>query len=101
MTKKEIVEKLAKDGKIKEAINNIAKDSRDKDLIDLEQDIYIQLLEKDDETIEGLYDKGQLMWYVTRIVLNNINSKTSPYYYTYKKDKLKQINLDDYTETAD
>ena len=101
MTKKEIIGKLAREGKVKEAINNIAKDSNDTDLFDLEQDTYIQLLEKDDDIIEKLYEDGQLMWYVTRILLNNIHSKTSPFYYRYKKNKVNQISMDDYTEKAD
>lgn len=101
MTKSEIINKLAKEGKVREAINNIAKDSNDTDLFDLEQDTYIQLLDKDDEIIEKLYENGQLMWYVTRILMNNINSKTSPFYYRYKKNKVNHISMDDYTEKAD
>lgn len=66
---------------------------------DLEQDIYVELLEKDDDVIETLYNKNQLNYYLTRMVINNINSKTSRYFYKYKKDKLKQTKIDDYKET--
>lgn len=55
MTKYEIVEKIAREKKVEEFIDNTAKTSRF-DLDDLANDIYLSLLQKDDELIEGLYD---------------------------------------------
>lgn len=99
--KQSIINKIAKDKMVETIVANVAKDTADEDLTDLCQDIYLALMEKDEETIEDLYTKKQLNFYVTRMVINNIDSSTSRYFYNYKKNKLKQISMDDYKETAD
>lgn len=99
--KQSIINKIAQDRMVETIVANVAKDTTDEDLTDLCQDIYLALMEKDEETIEDLYTKKQLNYYVTRMVINNIDSSTSRYFYNYKKNKLKQISMDDYKETAD
>jgi hypothetical protein len=99
--KQNIINKIAQDRMVETIVANVAKDTTDEDLTDLCQDIYLALMEKDEETIEDLYTKKQLNYYVTRMVINNIDSSTSRYFYNYKKNKLKQISMDDYKETAD
>lgn len=99
--KQSIINNIAKDRMVETIVANVAKDTTDEDLTDLCQDIYLALMEKDEETIEDLYTKKQLNYYVTRMVINNIDSSTSRYFYNYKKNKLKQISMDDYKETAD
>ena len=99
--KQNIINKIAQDRMVETIVANVAKDTTDEDLTDLCQDIYLALMEKDEETIEDLYAKKQLNYYVTRMVINNIDSSTSRYFYNYKKNKLKQISMDDYKETAD
>lgn len=99
--KQNIINKIAKDRMVETIVANVAKDTTDEDLPDLCQDIYLALMEKDEETIEDLYAKKQLNFFVTRMVINNIDSSTSRYFYNYKKNKLKQISMDDYKETAD
>lgn len=99
--KQNIINKIAQDKMVETIVANVAKDTTDEDLTDLCQDIYLALMEKDEETIEDLYTKKQLNYYVTRMVINNIDSSTSRYFYNYKKNKLKQISMDDYKETAD
>ena len=99
--KQNIINKIAQDRMVETIVANVAKDTTDEDLTDLCQDIYLALMEKDEETIEDLYTKKQLNYYVTRMVINNIDSSTSRFYYIYKKNKLKQISMDDYKETAD
>ena len=96
-----IIDKIAKDGVLDEIVNNVAKNVKDEDLKDLKQDIYITLLEKDEELLEKIYERGQINYLLTRIVVNNINSKTSRFYYLYKKNNQKNIPLDDLQETAD
>lgn len=103
MTKQEIITKLAKDKYVEGIITNVGADEDKEDLKDLSQDIYIELLMKDDATIEQLYANNQLNYYIIRIVLNNIRSKNSRYYYMYKKMKTKTIydkinNIADYYE---
>lgn len=99
--KQSIINKIAQDRMVETIVANVAKDTTDEDLTDLCQDIYLALMEKDEETIEDLYINKQLNFYVTRMVINNIDSSTSRYFYNYKKNKLKQISMDDYKETAD
>ena len=52
---------------------------------DLVQDIYLLLLEKDEDLIVNLFNKGELGFYLIRIARNQLLSSNSPYYYTYVK----------------
>lgn len=88
------VEKIVKEGILDQIIKNITKESSDEDLKDLKQDIYLTLLEKDEVLLAGIIERGQMPYYLTRIVLNNINSKTSRFYYKYKRHKNKETITD-------
>ena len=90
-----IVQKIANDNIVVSIINNVTKNSNDEDYKDLIQDIYLTLLEKDEEWLRGIYERGQIGYYITRIVTNNINSKTSRFYYLYKKNKSVETPIDD------
>jgi hypothetical protein len=98
-----IIEMLAKNHIVEDIVKNVAKDSYDEDLPDLCQDIYMTLMEKDEDWLLGIYERGQINYFITRMAMNNINSVTSRYYYLYKKNKLKQTSIDEYKtkETAD
>lgn len=52
---------------------------------DLVQDIYVLLLEKDEDFIVNLFNKGELGFYLIRIARNQLLSANSPYFYTYVK----------------
>ena len=60
-------------------------------LKDLSQDIYVSLLEQQ-ERIEAMPTEEQLL-YIQRMVFNNLKSKTSRYYYRYKKYAEKKGEL--------
>lgn len=79
MTKNEVVNILAKERMVETIVSNIAKSSDDL-LNDLVQEIYLDLLQKDDEKIVKLYESNQIRYFITRIVINNIHSKNSPYW---------------------
>ena len=79
MTKNEVVEKLAKERLVEQIVSNIAK-SADDLLNDLVQEIYLDLLEKDEDKIVKLYESNQIRFFITRIVINNLHSKNSPYW---------------------
>ena len=98
---KKVVELIVKEKILDQIINNIAKDAKDEDLNDLKQDIYLELLEKNEEWLFGIYERGQMNYYLTRIVLNNINSKTSPFYYRYRKYKRQEVQIDDTAEKGE
>lgn len=95
MDKQTVVKIIGEQRMVEEIISSIA-GNNDSDLDDLIQDIYFSLLCKDEDKIVKMYETKQLRFYVTRMCLNNIISKTSPYYVTYKKNKNKEDNIDDY-----
>ena len=94
MDKYDIIDEISKDKLVEEIVYNIG-DRGDEDLKDLIQDIYINLLEKEDSLIETLYSTNQLKFYIIRMVVNNIHSKNSPYYTKYKKDKINKVKIEE------
>lgn len=102
MTKYEIINTLAKEKKIEKFINNTAKTSAP-ELDDLAQDIYVYLLEYDDEKITGMYERNELDFFIARMIVNQYISTSSPFYTKYKKflnnsEELKNKNIADSTE---
>lgn len=89
------VETIAKEGIVEEIVRNITKDSNDEDYKDLISDIYLALLEKDEATIEEMIQNKQIHFYISRMVVNNIYSCTSPFFYNYRKNKLKEFPIDE------
>lgn len=95
-----IIERIAKERVIETIIENVAKSPLDRDsgtlsdpyLQDLAQDLYLDLLQKPQEKIQEMYENGELRWYCTRMVVNNIKSKNSRYYYDYIKNNLKRVD---------
>lgn len=89
-TKSEIIGELASKGTLRTLIENCARESSEDsaNLQDLEQDLYLDLLQKDDKKIIELYEKGQLTFFLTRMILNNLNSVNSRYYTQYRKFSL-------------
>lgn len=79
------------DQTLNEIITNIGKDEEKENLKDLKQDLLLQLIEKEDYVRE-LIESNKLKFYLTRIVLNNIRSNTSRYYYKYKIEEKKLRN---------
>ena len=94
MDKQEIIQEISKQKIVEEIVYNIGSKD-DEDLKDLIQDIYINLLEKEDNLIENLYSTNQLKFYIIRMVVNNIHSKNSPYYTKYKKDKINKVKIEE------
>lgn len=94
MDKYKIIDEISKDKIVEEIVYNIG-DRGDEDLKDLIQDIYINLLEKEDKLIESLYSSNQLMFFIIKMVVNNIHSKNSPYYTKYKKDKINKVKIEE------
>lgn len=94
MNKYEIVEQLAKERKVEKFINNTAKTSRF-DLDDLANDIYMSLLTKEDELIEGLYERGELDYWIAKMIWLNYFSNNSPYYTKYRKFQFQTCELTD------
>ena len=69
---------------------------------DFVQEIYLILLEYDHEKLEAIYEKGDINFFLTRIIKNQWCSTTSPFYRKYRKyyeyadeNKNNYINMDD------
>ena len=95
MSINEVMTELYKSNFVRNVIQKIGREEQQHNLQDLEQDIYVTLLESGDKIVT-MYEDDTLPFFITRIILNNINSKTSQYFYTYKKfapDTEKIINF--------
>lgn len=100
-SKYEIIDELAKNKVIEEIIGNVASNPQEDTLKDLSQLLYEDLLMKNDEKVEKLYETGQLQFFITRMVLNSINSKTSRYYYLFSRFNKNTQQLEVYDEEQD
>lgn len=100
-TKYQIIEELATQRKVEQFVSNTAKTNAP-EIDDLAQDIYVYLLEYDDEKIEGMYERGELDFFIARMIVNQYISTSSPFYTKYKKflnlsDEIKNNNIPDTT----
>lgn len=90
-----LLETIAKQHIVEDIIKNVVKNTKDEDYKDLAQDIYLTLMEKDQDLLTAIYERNQINYFITRIILNNINSKTSRWYYIYRKNKSVTSPLED------
>ena len=85
MTKYEVIDIIAKEHLVEKIVYKLLPCSKNpfdcpQDLI---QDIYLILLNCDENLIVALYNKGELGFYILRISRNQLLSKNSPYYQKY------------------
>ena len=85
MTKIEVVDIIAREHLVEKIVYKLLPCSKNpfdypQDLI---QDIYLILLNGDENLIVALYNKGELGFYILRIARNQLLSKNSPYYQKY------------------
>ena len=99
MTKYEVVDIIAREHLVERIVNKLLSSSKNpfdcpEDLI---QDIYLILLNSDENLIVTLYNKGELGFYLLKIARNQLLSVNSKYYYTYIK---LGANSDDITQAT-
>ena len=87
MSTREVVEEIARSKLIQECIKVVTGGVWRSEYDDLVQDILIEMLNQ--TKIVDLYEKGQLKFYVMRIVRNNIQSNTSRFFYRYRRFSLR------------
>ena len=85
MTKIEVVDIIAREHLVERIVNKLLSSSKNpfdcpEDLI---QEIYLLLLQKDDDLIVNLYNKDEVGFYLLKIARNQLLSKNSPYYCKY------------------
>lgn len=94
-----MVEIIAKERMVEQICSNIAKSADcDDTLKDLSQEIYLDLLSKDEEKIINLYETNQIRFFVVRMVTNNLFSKNSPFYQTFKKNTNVTVDIDNFKD---
>ena len=86
MTREGVVEEIARTKLIQECILIVTGGVWRSEYDDLVQDVLIELL--DQEKIVDLYKKGELKYYVVRVVRNNLQSCTSRFFYRYRRFSL-------------
>ena len=99
MTKIEVVDIIAREHLVDRIVNKLLSSSKNpfdcpEDLI---QDLYLILLNSDENLIVALYNKGELGFYLLKIARNQLLSKNSPYYTKYIRF---QSHNDDLTQAA-
>ena len=99
MTKYEVIDIIAKEHIVERIVNKLLSSSKNpfdcpEDLV---QDIYLLLLQKDDDLIVNLYNKGEIGFYLLKVARNQLLSVNSKYYYTYIK---LGAQSDDITQAA-
>ena len=99
MTKYEVVNIISREHLVEKIVFKLLPASKNpfdcpEDLI---QDLYLILLNSDENLIVTLYNKGELGFYLLKIARNQLLSKNSPYYTKYIKLK---ANSDDLTQAA-
>ena len=94
-TNAQIINEIANNGLVEEIIQGVSysKFENTENIKDLAQDIYLQLLQMRTDKLNDLYIKKQLRYWIARIVVNSIHSKTSPYFYTYKKEQMQSVSI--------
>lgn len=78
-----IINELERNNTIRELCENMRVSSADID--DLTQEIYLILLEYDNEKVINMYNNKQLKFFLVGIIQRQYHSVTSPYYKKYKK----------------
>ena len=99
MTKYDVLDIIAREHLVEKIVNKLLSSSKNpfdcpEDLI---QDIYLLLLQKDDDLIVNLYNKDEIGFYLLKIARNQLLSKNSPYYQKYIRF---QSNSDDITQAT-
>ena len=92
LNKNEIIGLLAKQHVIEQLVQSLTQSPYKDDLC---QDLYIDLLNKDENLITGMYYRGELLYFIRRMVSNNINSTTSPFYQKYERFRGLSTDLND------
>ena len=92
LNKNAIIALLAKQRVIEQLVQSLTQSPYKDDLC---QDLYIDLLNKDEDLITGMYYRGELLYFIRRMVSNNINSTTSPFYQKYERYRNLSTDLND------
>ena len=81
-----VVEQLARARRVEHIVANVCRPCADpSSLADLAQMVYLILLTYDAEKVVDLWERGQMDFFIVRVVINQYRSKNSPYYHTLRE----------------
>lgn len=93
-SKNTIIEELYNSKNFNDCINKMEPDYlRD----DLKAEVILVVCEMNDERLAEMYDTKKLIYFVVRIIMNMIKSKTSGF---YRKYRLAKIEIDSFYDNA-
>lgn len=102
LQKNNIIAELAQDKVVERIVENISHGIKLDTLNDLSQEIYVSLLEKDENVIQDLNKNNQMNYYITRMVINQYCSNNSPYHYLFRKYSNNAVEtIEDYIKNED
>lgn len=90
----DIIDTIARERLVERLAANICKTSRP-DIDDLSQYVYEALLTYDEDKIVDLYENGQLVFFIVRIIQNQYFSTTSAYYREMRRFVMHTDSLDE------
>lgn len=92
---RKIIAQLAKDRRVEALVCNVARrhEPLGADLQDLCQMIYVFLLEYNPEKIVAMHQRGDLDFFLVRMIVNNLQSVNSRYYYIYRHFRSKTEDI--------
>lgn len=85
MTKREILEVMARGQMVERLIEGVSHQALDFDLYDLSQMIYEALLTQPEERIINLYNSNEMEFFILGIIKKQLFSSTSPYFTQIRK----------------
>ena len=97
----EIVERIAKERRVETILRNIAKPPLTADLQALCQMAYVTLLEFDEDKVGELWERGEMNFFIARILMNQYQSVRSPFFRIYRKRQRRQVPIEDYMDLPD
>lgn len=84
--RRNIVTELAQARRVEDIVGRICRPCPDASaLSDLSQMVYIVLLTYDAEKVVDLWERGQLDFFIVRVVLNQFRSRNSPFYHALRE----------------
>lgn len=89
-----IIASLAQDRRVEQLVCNIAHTGElGADLQDLCQMVYVFLLEYKAERIIDLWENGDMDFFLARVIVNNLRSKTSRFHYIFRKYREQCVDI--------
>ena len=87
MTRKEIVEALARKEEVERIVCRVARRPLDDDLRDLAQMVYLVLLTYDEDKIVDLYESDALRFFIVRVASNQYWSNHSAFHKAFRRER--------------